>query len=88
MARPLRVEYAGAFYHVMNRGNAGGEIFVSRKDKEKFTEYLGKSVERFSIKPEPGHPVTQRQLCCLPQQKALQKRSFVPGAIQISTGRR
>jgi len=49
VARPLRVEYAGAFYHVMNRGNAGGEIFVSRKDKEKFTEYFGKSVERFSI---------------------------------------
>ena len=78
MARPLRVEYAGVFYHVMNRGNAGGEIFLSRKDKEKFTE----------TKPEPGHPVAQRQLCCLPQQKALQKRSFVPGAIQISTGRR
>jgi hypothetical protein len=23
MARPLRVEYPGAYYHVINRGNAG-----------------------------------------------------------------
>lgn len=49
MARPLRVEYQGAFYHVMNRGNAGENIFISERDKEKFCEYLGKSVERFSI---------------------------------------
>jgi hypothetical protein len=27
MARPLRIEYPGAFYHVMHRGNAGTEIF-------------------------------------------------------------
>jgi hypothetical protein len=27
MARPLRVEYPGGFYHVINRGNAGGDIF-------------------------------------------------------------
>ena len=49
MARPLRIEYPGAFYHVMNRGNAGEDIFISERDKEKFTEYLRKSVERFSI---------------------------------------
>jgi REP element-mobilizing transposase RayT len=49
MARPLRVEYAGAFYHVMNRGNAGEDVFISERDKQKFTEYLEKLVERFSI---------------------------------------
>ncbi|NVM21363.1 MAG: transposase [Desulfobacterales bacterium] len=49
MARPLRIEYPGAFYHVMNRGNAGEDIFISIRDKERFTEYLEKSVERFSI---------------------------------------
>jgi hypothetical protein len=27
MARALRVEYPGAFYHVINRGNAGDDIF-------------------------------------------------------------
>ena len=29
MARPLRVEYPGAFYHVTNRGNAGEDIFIN-----------------------------------------------------------
>ena len=31
MARALRVEYPGAFYHVINRGNAGNDIFNSLK---------------------------------------------------------
>lgn len=50
MARPLRVEYAGAFYHVINRGNAGENIFKSKKDREKFLGYLKKAIERFSIR--------------------------------------
>ena len=28
MARPLRIEYSGAYYHVINRGNAGENIFI------------------------------------------------------------
>ena len=39
MARPLRVEYPGAFYHVINRGNAGEDVFKSLRDREKFLEY-------------------------------------------------
>ncbi len=50
MARPLRIEYPGAFYHVMHRGNDGTEIFKSSKDREKFLEYVGKAAERYSIK--------------------------------------
>ena len=50
MARPLRVEYPGAFYHVMHRGNAGEDIFISNKDRERFLEYLAKAVERYEIK--------------------------------------
>lgn len=34
MARPLRVEYPGAFYHVINRGNAGETIFKSNSDRK------------------------------------------------------
>ena len=30
MARPLRIEYPGAFYHVMHRGNAGADIFENK----------------------------------------------------------
>lgn len=50
MARPLRVEYPGAFYHVINRGNAGENIFKSLRDREKFLEYLETASSRFSIR--------------------------------------
>jgi REP element-mobilizing transposase RayT len=33
MARPLRVQYAGAAYHVTSRGNAGSSIFKDDKDR-------------------------------------------------------
>ena len=49
MTRPLRVEYPGAYYHVISRGNGGEKIFRSIRDREKFIEYLEKTVERFSI---------------------------------------
>ena len=43
------LEYPGACYHIINRGNAGENIFNSVRDREKFLEYLEKAVERFSI---------------------------------------
>ena len=49
MARPLRVEYPGAYYHVINRGNNQEKIFLNDRDKQKFLEYLGKANERFSV---------------------------------------
>ena len=49
MARPLRVEYPGAYYHVINRGNAGEDIFISDRNKEKFLEYLNKANERYGV---------------------------------------
>ena len=30
MARPLRIEYPGAYYHVINRGNNQGKIFKNK----------------------------------------------------------
>jgi len=49
MARPLRFEYPGAFYHVINRGNAKERIFLNDRDKEKFLDYLVVAVDRFSL---------------------------------------
>ena len=49
MARPLRVEYPEAYYHVINRGNNREKIFKNDRDKEKFLEYLKKANERFSV---------------------------------------
>jgi REP element-mobilizing transposase RayT len=50
MSRPLRIEYPGAFYHVMHRGNAGSDLFKSDRDREKFLDYISKAVERYEIK--------------------------------------
>jgi putative transposase len=47
MARPLRIEYPGAFYHVTSRGNEKKDIFKSRRDREKFISYLKSAVERY-----------------------------------------
>ena len=32
MARPLRIEYEGAVYHITSRGNARQDIFLDDKD--------------------------------------------------------
>jgi REP element-mobilizing transposase RayT len=48
MARPLRIEYPGALYHVTTRGNAGGKIFRSDKDREYFLDLLGFIIDRFN----------------------------------------
>jgi REP element-mobilizing transposase RayT len=47
MARPLRIEYEGAVYHVTSRGNARSDIYLSDKDREGFLDVLGYVVERF-----------------------------------------
>jgi putative transposase len=49
MARPLRVEYPGAFYHVINRGNHREKIFKGTRDCEKFIQYLEKAAERYAL---------------------------------------
>ena len=41
MARKLRVEYPGAIYHVMNRGDRREEIFLTDEDRTLFVDTLG-----------------------------------------------
>ncbi|MRR06407.1 MAG: hypothetical protein EG828_05600 [Deltaproteobacteria bacterium] len=47
MGHPLRIEYAGALYHVTSRGNERKDIFKSQRDREKFLEYLESATERY-----------------------------------------
>ena len=47
MSRPLRIEFPGALYHVMTRGNAGGAIFLDDQDRKKFLSILGEVVQDF-----------------------------------------
>ena len=41
MARPWRIQYDGAYYHVLSRGNEGRDIFYDHKDRKVFLETLG-----------------------------------------------
>ena len=47
MARPLRIAYPGAYYHVTSRGNEQKDVFKNRRDREKFLEYLASATERY-----------------------------------------
>ncbi len=40
MARPLRIEYPGAVYHVLNRGLARHTVFRDPTDYETFLQVL------------------------------------------------
>ncbi len=46
MARPLRIEYPGAYYHVMNRGNRREDIFLTDKDRQVFLDRLADTVAK------------------------------------------
>ena len=50
MARPLRIEYEGAHYHVTTRGNERKAIFRDDLDRRKFIELIGGAVEQFDIR--------------------------------------
>ena len=47
MARPLRIEYPGALYHITSRGNGGQKIFRSDKDRVYFLKLLATLTDRF-----------------------------------------
>ena len=46
MARKLRVQYAGAIYHVMNRGDRREPIFSDDQDRKRFLKTLGQACEK------------------------------------------
>ena len=50
MSRPLRIHYPDAWYHVMNRGRRGEEIFTGKNDYTAFIELLKELVEDYNVK--------------------------------------
>jgi REP element-mobilizing transposase RayT len=48
MARPLRITFPDAFYHVTSRGNEQKAVFKSKRDRKKFLEYLESATERYN----------------------------------------
>ena len=47
MARPLRIEYPGAWYHVMNRGASRQVVFRNNAQRAYFLALLSDTAERF-----------------------------------------
>src|SRR5690242_2765292 len=47
MPRPLRVQFAGAVYHVMNRGVRGTPLYTEPAEREQFLELLGETCRRY-----------------------------------------
>ena len=48
MARPLRIEFPGAVYHITARGNARVHIYEQARDRELFLGIFSEVVKRFN----------------------------------------
>jgi putative transposase len=66
MARRLRVEFPGAIYHVMNRGNRRESIFHDDSDRQHFLDTLAEScaktgwqVQAYCLMPDHFHLVVE-----------------------------
>ena len=46
MARQIRIEYAGAVYHVVARGNQGRAIYADERDRKLWLATLGEACEK------------------------------------------
>jgi len=49
MVRAWRIEYDGALYHVLSRGNEQQDIFRDDQDRTRFLESTGEMSEHFDI---------------------------------------
>lgn len=49
MARPIRIEYEGALYHVTARGNERSKVFFTKADYRKFKDYLREGQTKFGF---------------------------------------
>ncbi len=47
MARALRITFSGAFYHVNSRANERKAVFKSKRDRQKFLEFLESATQRY-----------------------------------------
>ena len=48
MSRAWRIEFDGAFYHVMSRGNEQREIFTDDEDHLSFLKVIGEAHRRYT----------------------------------------
>ncbi len=70
MSRPLRIEYLGAWYNVMNRSGRSEKIFRDKKDYDRFVELVKESSDMWNVRiaayclmPNDYHLPQEVQLC-------------------------
>ena len=74
MARPLRIEYPGAVYHVTSRGNARKKIFLGEEGfTEKFKDLLAQKEEIKEI-PKTQRYVDRPAIASIFKEKILDKQ--------------
>ena len=49
MSRPWRIEFKGALYHVLSRGNEQNDIFWDDEDRNCFICLIGEMSDRFDV---------------------------------------
>jgi len=49
MARPIRIEYPGALYHVISRGNDHHDLYLDDQDRQKFLDWIEDAVEMHQL---------------------------------------
>lgn len=49
MSRAWRIEYEGALYHLLSRGNEGNDIFVDERDRDSFLDTIEEMSQRFKV---------------------------------------
>ena len=51
MPRKLRIQYPGAMYHVMSRGDGGGRICLGHVDRHDFMKTLAEACQKTGLAP-------------------------------------
>ena len=70
MTRPLRIEFAGALYHITARGNARQDIYLTDDDRHQFLELLPHALGARRTVAE--HAQGLRPIACAPYTLHLQ----------------
>ena len=74
MLRKLRIEYAGAIYHVTSRANGKGDVFLNAADRQDFLKTLAEACQKtgFQVPADGAEWEPLRRGWCLgpPQFKA------------------
>jgi hypothetical protein len=77
MSRKLRIEYPGAMYHVMNRGDQREDIFGDDHDRQKFLSTLGEACAKTEWQVHAYYLITAMNLKWIAQRLQMGTWTYV-----------